>query len=188
MFECTGALAKCCKGRVNESSRHANSICSLSEEHQSLAGIKMRLLKLQPPPPPTVRASVPEKPRPPTSLSTNWALCFKAVEITGEEREGMLALLRYVTVWRTRINLTEPLWHRGCLSFVLSIAAAWHRSHEIRPGCISFTCITFYDGFSHRIQQERPHPTPACYTIQEVGLFPKWHHFPGGLSAAKSVI
>lgn len=49
MFECTGALAKCCKGHVNESSRHANSICSLSEEHQSLAGIKMRLLKFQQP-------------------------------------------------------------------------------------------------------------------------------------------
>ena len=89
MFECTGALVKCCKGHVNESSRHANSICSLSEEHQSLAGIKMRLLKLQQPffaaqlfKPRPLR-----KPRPPTSLSTNWALCFKAMEITEEKRE-----------------------------------------------------------------------------------------------------
>lgn len=49
MLERVGTLVKCCKGHVNESSRHANSICSLSEEHQSLAGIKMRLLKLQQP-------------------------------------------------------------------------------------------------------------------------------------------
>lgn len=76
MFEFTGALAKCCRGHVNESSRHANSICSLSEEHQSLAGIKMRLLMLQQPfllhnSPFTVQSSAPEKLWPPTSLSTN---------------------------------------------------------------------------------------------------------------------
>ena len=76
MFECTGALVKSCKGHVNESSRHANSICSLSEEHQSLAGIKMRLLKLQQlfllhNSPFIAQAPVAAKPWPPTSLSTN---------------------------------------------------------------------------------------------------------------------
>lgn len=34
---------------VNELSSHAISMCSLSEEHQSLAGIKMILLKLHSP-------------------------------------------------------------------------------------------------------------------------------------------
>ena len=42
-----GDISKCCKGHVNDSSRHANSIFSLSEEHQALAGTKMRLLNLQ---------------------------------------------------------------------------------------------------------------------------------------------
>lgn len=87
MFECTGALVKWCKGHVNESSRHANSICSLSEEHQSLAGIKMRLLKLQQSFLVAQLASAPEKPWPPTWMSTNCALCFKAMEITKEKRE-----------------------------------------------------------------------------------------------------
>lgn len=49
MWERTGTLVKSCKGHVNDSSRHANSIFSLSEEHQALAGTKMRLLHLQQP-------------------------------------------------------------------------------------------------------------------------------------------
>ncbi len=74
-------------------SHHANSICSLSEEHQSLAGIKMRLFKLQQPlmlhvSPLTVQTLAPETPWPPTSLSSNWALCFKAMEITEGEKAG----------------------------------------------------------------------------------------------------
>lgn len=75
MLERVGTLVKCCKGHVNESSRHANSICSVSEEHQSLAGIKMRLFKLQQPVSlhhsPFTPVGAPEKPQPPTSLHTN---------------------------------------------------------------------------------------------------------------------
>lgn len=49
MSERKGTLVECCKGHVNDSSRHVNSIFLLSEEHQPLEGTKMRLLNLQQP-------------------------------------------------------------------------------------------------------------------------------------------
>lgn len=144
MFECTGVLVKPRKGHVNESSGHANSICSLSEEHQSLAGIKMRLFKLQQPfscctAPPhlTVQTSAPEKHRLPTWLSSNWALCFKAMEITEEKRENRIYIMQrgegqrgtfphLCGVEGIHTHRTSILWH-----------LCWHRYFETRSGSIS---------------------------------------------------
>lgn len=150
MFECTGALGKCCKGHVNESSRHANSICSLSEEHQSLAGIKMRLLKLQQPfllhnSPFTVQASAPEKPWPPTSLSTSWALCFKAMEIKiNEKRDDILtpSLFNHVldkdkplhAILASQVYVLKSrflsLWYLLCAHFSCLTQTFWNKTQE----------------------------------------------------------
>lgn len=101
MSERTGTLVKCCKGHVNDSSRHANSIFSMGEEHQALASTKMRLLNLQQPVPlhnfPFTPVWAPEKPWPPTptSLSANSIV----LQSHGNYQGGMgLGLLHYATM------------------------------------------------------------------------------------------